>query len=270
MSKPFGNVNLILFEPAETAVPLPRSDPRAGHLLDVLRRQPGDMFDAGLVNGPRGKGTLVRVGERALELSFVWGAPPLPLEPLTLLLGLPRPQTARKILQEAAALGVARMDFFVSEKGEGGYARSTLWSSGEWRRHLLAGAAQAFDTRLPEVESGVTLAAAVERLPKAGCRLALDNYEAAQELGPATIGPNVGGVPSPRGNEPGGEITPGHKDSPSVTLALGPERGWSAAERNLLRAQGFTLVHLGPRVLRVETAVVAAVTLVRSARGWLR
>ena len=58
--------------------------------------------------------------------------------------------------------------------------------------------------------------------------------------------------------------------NPTVTLALGPERGWSAAERNLLRSQGFTLVHLGTRVLRVETAVVAAVTLVRSARGWLR
>jgi 16S rRNA (uracil1498-N3)-methyltransferase len=270
VSKRFGNVNLILFEPAEAAAPLPRTDPRAGHLLDVLRRRPGDTFDAGLVNGPRGKGTLVRLGEQALELSFAWGAQPVPLEPLTLLLGLPRPQTARKILQEAAALGVARMDFFLSEKGEGGYARSTLWSSGEWRRHLLAGAAQAFDTRLPEVEAGLILAAAVERLPAAGRRLALDNYEAAQELGPEAICPNVGGVPSPRGIEPGGEVTPGDNFVPAVTLALGPERGWSTAERNLLRAQGFTLVHLGSRVLRLETAVVAAVALVRSARGWLR
>ena len=216
-------------------------------LLEVLRRKPGDTFDAGVVDGPRGKGTVVRVGEQSLELSFVWGPLPLPLEPLGLLVGLPRPQTARKILHETAALGVARMEFFVSEKGEGGYARSTLWTSGEWRRHLLAGVAQAFDTRLPEVRSGESLAAALERLPRAGGRLALDNYEAAQELGPAVIGSN-----------------------PTVTLALGPERGWSAAERNLLRSQGFTLVHLGTRVLRVETAVVAAVTLVRSARGWLR
>lgn len=254
-------VNLILFEPAETTAPLPRSDPRAGHLLDVLRRRPGDTFDAGVVNGPRGKGTLVRVGEQDLELAFSWGSPRPPLEPLTLLIGLPRPQTARKILQEAAALGVARMEFFVSEKGEDGYARSTLWSTGEWRRHLLAGVAQAFDTRVPEVEVGSSLAGALERLPTAGCRLALDNYEAACELGPEVLG--------------AGNFSPGYKLAPTnagqdVTLAFGPERGWSAAERNLLRARGFTLVHLGPRVLRLETAVVAAVTLARSARGWLR
>jgi 16S rRNA (uracil1498-N3)-methyltransferase len=181
-------VNLILFDHAETAVALPRSDPRAGHLIEVLRRQPGDTFDAGLVNGPRGKGTLVRVGERELELAFTWGAPPAPLEPLQLLVGLPRPQTARKILQEAAALGVARMDFFGSEKGEGSYADSALWSTGEWRRHLLAGAAQAFDTRLPEVATGVSLAAAIAGLPQSGCRLALDNYEATQVLGPEVFG----------------------------------------------------------------------------------
>ncbi len=244
-------MNLILFEPAETAFPLPRSDPRAVHLTDVLRRQPGDTFDAGLVNGPRGKGTLVRVGERELELAFTWGAPPAVLEPLQLLIGLPRPQTARKILQEAAALGVARMEFFGSEKGEGSYAGSSLWSTGEWRRHLLAGAAQAFDTRLPEVATGRGLAEAIGRLPKTGCRLALDNYEATQVLGPEAFG------------------AAGAQSGPEVTLALGSERGWSAAERNLLRAEGFILVHLGVRVLRVETAVVAAVTLARSARGWL-
>ena len=81
-------MNLILFESAEIGVPLPRTDPRAGHLLEVLRRKPGDTFDAGVVDGPRGKGTVVRVGEQSLELSFVWGPLPLPLEPLGLLVGL--------------------------------------------------------------------------------------------------------------------------------------------------------------------------------------
>ena len=245
-------MNLILFEPAELGVPLPRSDGRAEHLLAVLRRQPGDTFDAGLVNGPRGKGTLVRVGEYGVELTFSWGSPPAEPEPLHLLIGLPRPQTARKILQETAALGVARLEFFVSEKGESGYAGSTLWTSGEWRRHLLAGAAQAFDTRLPEVATGATLSEAIGRLPRTGCRLALDNYEATQVLGPEAIG------------------TVAARSGPEVILALGSERGWSPGERTLLRAEGFTLVHLGARVLRVETAVVAAVTLARSARGWLR
>ena len=52
-----------------------------------------------------------------------------------------------------------------------------------------------------------------------------------------------------------------------VELAVGPERGWSPRERELLREAGFRFVHLGERVLRVETAVVAAVSLVRARLG---
>jgi len=54
----------------------------------------------------------------------------------------------------------------------------------------------------------------------------------------------------------------------AVVLALGPERGWSPAERDLLRSEGFALAHLGPRVLRAETAAVAAVAIVKSRLGW--
>lgn len=235
-------MNLILFEPAETTRPLPRSDPRADHILGVLRRRPGDVFDAGLVNGPRGKGTLVSVGESALDLSFSWGEEPPPLDPLTLVIGLPRPQTARKILQEAAALGVAAIHFVLTEKGERSYAQSTLWRTGEWGRHLITGAEQAFCTRLPDVTHGRTLGDVAGAEAPAGMRIALDNYEAGRGL--------AGVVPT----------------SP-VLIAIGPERGWSAGERDLLRNRGFGLYHLGHRVLRTETACVAAVAIVKAGLG---
>jgi RsmE family RNA methyltransferase len=55
-------------------------------------------------------------------------------------------------------------------------------------------------------------------------------------------------------------------------LAIGPERGWSTQERDFLRANGFSLCHMGQRVLRVETAVVAAVGAISPAywagKGW--
>jgi RsmE family RNA methyltransferase len=53
----------------------------------------------------------------------------------------------------------------------------------------------------------------------------------------------------------------------TVALAFGPERGWSGAERAALRDAGFALVHLGPRVLRLETAVIAAMALLKGKRG---
>ena len=240
-------MNLILFEPAETAAPLPRDDRRAVHLLQVLHRRPGDTFDAGLINGPQGKGTLVAIGERALTLAFTWGAEPPPLDPITLIVGLPRPQTARDILRDATTLGVSAVHFVATEKADPNYARSTLWHRAEWRRHLVAGAEQAFSTRLPDLTHGRPLPDVVASPPAtSGTRLALDNYE------------------------PTAPLSTCHTlyDKP-VILAVGPERGWSAAERAWLRGNGFTFVHLGARVLRTETAVVAALTLVKAKLGSL-
>ena len=240
----FRRVNLILFEPAELAAPLSRSDPRAAHLLGVLRRPEGGTFDAGVIDGPRGQGTLVQIGPDALTLRFTWGAAPPAPDPLTLLIGLPRPQTARDILREATSLGVAALHFFRPEKGESSYARSTLWSSGEWRRQLILGAEQAFATQLPAVTHGQSLAETIASLSRSASRIALDNYESPQPLSAVE-------TPSP------------------VVLAFGPERGWSAGERVLLRAQGFAFAHLGPRVLRSETAVIATLAVVRAKLGLL-
>lgn len=241
---PATTLNLILFTPEETTRPLPRTDARARHLLDVLQRRPGDTFDAGLRDGPRGKGTVVAVAADTITLAFAWGEVPPAPDPITLLIGLPRPQTARKILRDATTLGVAALHFVQTARGDPAYAASSLWTDGEWERHLVAGAEQAFCTRLPVVSHGLTLSAALAALPAGGHRLALDNYEAIQPLslaGPGTAEPLI--------------------------LAFGAERGWSAAERTQLRGAGFGFAHLGIRVLRLETAVIAALAVVKSRRG---
>jgi len=237
-------VNLILFELKETQRPLPLDDRRARHILEVLKRKPGEDFEAGLIDGPRGKSVLEAIDETALHLRFVWGPEPPALEPITLIVGLPRPQTARKVLEEATALGVSAMHFFCSELGERSYSQSKLWNSDEWRRHLNAGAEQAFSTRLPVVTWDRTLAAVTDGIAANGTRIALDNYGSPERLGALTV-------------------------TAPVTLVLGPERGWSASERDLLREAGFHFAHLGERVLRVETACVAAITIARAGLGSL-
>jgi RsmE family RNA methyltransferase len=237
-------LNLVLFDHAEIDQPLPLGDRRARHILEVLRRQLGDAFDAGVIDGPRGKGALTAVGADAITFSFQATTPPAAPEPIALIVGLPRPQTARDILRDATTLGAGALHFVRTEKGEGNYAQSTLWSSGEWRRHVIAGAEQAFATRVPAVSHGGTLAEAVALLPAGTIRVALDNYEAAGPLSEVVL---------PRGAH--------------VTLAIGGERGWSATERDWLRAQGFTLAHLGARVLRSETAVTAALAIARARLG---
>ncbi len=236
-------MNLVLFHPAEVGRPLARADARARHVERVLRRGPGEPFDAGIVNGHRGRGRIVAATPDALELVFEWLHPaPVP-DPVTLLVGLPRPQTARDILRDATTLGVAALRFVATERTEPGYAASSLWRDRAWEPHVLAGAAQAFSTQVPAVSAGAPLAAELAALPAGAERLALDNYEASAPLSRWSAAP---GAP--------------------VVLALGPERGWGPTDRAALRAAGFRLVHLGDRVLRLETAVVAALTLVKAAR----
>ncbi len=219
-------------------------DPRAIHLMKVLRRQPGDSFDAGLINGPMGKGTLREATKDHLILEFRWGSPPPPPDPVTLVIGLPRPQTARKILQEATSLGVTALHFVQVSRSEPSYAESTLWNSGEWQRHLDAGAAQAFCTRVPTVTYHQTLSEVVATFPDPDNRIALDNYESPIRL----------------------SACPFSSDIP-IVCALGPERGWTADDRQILRSGGFKFAHLGTRVLRLETAVVAALTLLKAQRN---
>ena len=242
-------MNLVLFHPEEISQPLPRGDRRAVHALEVLRRSIGDSFDVGIVDGPRGKATLVDVAEDHLKLTFRWGLPPPPLDPITVIIGLPRPQTARRILQDATALGISTLHFIRTEKSDPSYVQSTLWSSGEWKRHLITGAEQAFCTRLPHVSWSKSLADVVAALPHTGGRVALDNYEGVLPLLSYSVS--------------------GHNPSapPDVALAIGGERGWSNDERHALRQQGFTLAHLGDRVLRTETAVVAALAILKAKLG---
>lgn len=239
-------MNIILFHSAEVELPLSRSDNRARHLLLVLKRQPGDTFDAGIINGPCGKGTVTGITSSHLHLSFVWGSPPPPPAPIHLLIGLPRPQTARDILRDATSLGIASLHFFRSEKGEKSYAQSSLWRTDEWQDLLVAGASQAFCTWLPAVRHHASLGEAIAALPADAQGVALDNYESPGALS---------------------QYSPVHDKS--IGLALGAERGWSAAERDKLRGAGFVFAHLGSRVLRTETACVAALTLLRAKFGLL-
>lgn len=232
-------MNIVLFEPGEIDRPLLRSDRRGHHILNVLRRKTGETFDAGVIDGPRGKATITTIAENTIGLKFAVLAPPAPSAPIAVIIGLPRPQTARDILRDATTLGVGSLHFAPAEKSEASYAQSSLWRSDEWRRCLIAGAEQAFDTHLPVVTHGRSLGDTIAALPPSGLRLVLDNYESPQSIGEVDFSAN------------------------HVALAFGGERGWSAAERALFRAEGFQFVHLGSRVLRTETAVTAALALVR-------
>ena len=151
-----------------------------------------------------------------------------------------RPQTCRKILQECTSLGVRSLTFFDTEKSEPSYKLSSLWTTGEAEKLLIRGAEQAFCTRLPELTLQDSLGSSIHRLTSVGNRIALDNYESTRQL------------------------KADYSMELPVTIAIGGERGWSKSERDSLREYEFVLTDLGPRVLRTETACIAAVSIIKS------
>jgi len=238
-------MNLILFDQRFEQIRLEPGDPRGLHIRKVLRAQVGTKVFIGFVNGPRARAEVQELGGDGsvrLEVTATEEAPKA--LPIQLLIGLPRPHTAKRILFEAASMGVQALHFFEAERGEPSYAKSSLWTTDEWKERLWLGTEQSFGTQLPEVSMHPDLQFAISHLGVGDTRIALDNYEAAAALS--------GSIPT---------------DSKSAILALGPERGWSPDERDTFRKNGWKLAHLGPFVLRAETACSAGVASVASQLG---
>ena len=236
-------VNLVLITEAEVEAGLAVDDSRSRHLLDTVKLIAGETFHVGVENARRGIATLNTVSPRVL-FSVVWEKTAQRRLPLTVLVGLPRPQTAKKVLHDLASLGAAKIIFFEAGKGDPGYLASSLWKDGEWREHVVKGTEQACSTMVPEVTRVGSLAEALVGLEANAWRLALDPYEAA-------------GAP---------EISSPAK---AAVLAIGPERGFADEERAALRAAGFSFAHLGDRILRVEAAaLVGGALMLSQLRAW--
>ena len=236
-------MNIILFAKNELDVPLPLDDPRATHVLEVIGCGRGDSFDIGLIDGPRGKARIVAIGKCDLRLEFHFSTHIPQLYPVVMIIGLPRPPSARRILKDLTSQGAAELHFVATDKGEKSYLNSRLWSRQEYQRLLREGAEQAFCTRLPKVAVHTSLMACLELLEEETDRLALDNYESTLSLR---------------------DYRPLHA---RCILAVGSERGWSSAERDLLRERGFILVSIGERILKTETACIAGLALVLDKLG---
>jgi len=235
-------MNLILFDTPFEAKRLQGDDPRAQHIRKTLRARVGTKVFIGFANGLRARAEVASVAaDGAVSLRVIGTeSAPEPL-PIRLLIGLPRPHTAKRILFESASTGIHELHFFEAERGEPSYAQSSLWSSDEWKERLRLGTEQSFGTHVPEVVMHRDLPSAISTLPDDGAHIALDNYEATGSL------PQL--------------LT---ETTRRAIIALGPERGWSPSERAIFLEHGWKLAHLGAHVLRLETACTVAVGAVAS------
>ncbi|PCC66564.1 RNA methyltransferase, RsmE family [Nannocystis exedens] len=233
-------MNLILLRPDELAAAEAGShravlaDRRLQHLREVLRARAGDEVGVGVEGGAIGRATVVALDAHAAELQVRLSEPPPPALDVTLALALPRPPTLRKVLQQATALGVKRFALFRAERVERSYFSS----------HGLHATAIAEDLRLGLEQARDTIVPTVEIHPEHFGRFVRERLPALSEGRSLLVAHPGAPTPCPRA-----PIGP-------ATLMVGPEGGFIPAEVAAL-AQVAQAIDLGPRILRVETAVVA-------------
>lgn len=207
---------------------------RLEHMLKVQRVKAGQQLRAGLLNGLMGHATVQQLSSTQALLELQLDQPPPAKLPLTLVLALPRPKMLRRTLQTIASMGVARLVLVNSFRVEKSFWQTPWLEAANIREHLLLGLEQACDTVLPEVILEKRFKPFVEdRLPD----LSANSLRLVAHPGEFPECPRALSEPT--------------------TLAIGPEGGWIPYEVEMLRTAGFQPVQLGPRILRVETAVPA-------------
>lgn len=206
----------------------------ADHVRTVLGKGVGDTLKVGVLGGLRGTGSIVGEHEGAFVVTCTLTDAPAPKRDITLVLALPRPPVFRRLLQHVTALGVRRIVLCQSARVEKSYWGSPALTDDEVAHNIRLGLAQAGDTIAPVVEQRRRFRPMVED--------ELAGLAVAHKL----VADPSGVVPCPT------DLTG------DVMLAIGPEGGWVPDELARLAVAGFTAIHLGARVLRVETAVIAA------------
>jgi len=231
-------MNLLILRPEDFLEPgrARLTGRRLRHVTEVHRARAGDDLAVGLLEGGVGRGRVTRLDAEALELEVVLDQAPPPKLPLTLVLALPRPKVLNRVLAAATSLGAARIYLVNAWKVEKSYWKSPRLAEPNLELQRILGLEQAKDTRMPELH--------LRRLLR----------PFAEDELPGLVRGSL-----PLLAHPGaGEACPRAVEGP-VTLVIGPEGGFIPAEIDLLARAGCRPVHLGARVLRVETAVAALV-----------
>lgn len=218
----------------------------AAHLARVLRLREGDACVLFNGDGHDYPARLVSLDKRQVR-ARIEAAQPLQNESplrIVLLQGVARGEKMDLILQKATELGVAQILPVDSERSEVKLSGERLHKRlAHWQGVVVAACEQSGRARVPEVASPQALIAAAAALPDDALRLLLD---------------------------PQGAHTLSTLQAPAsqrVVIAIGPEGGWSPRDRQALEAAGFQGLRLGPRVLRTETAGLAAIAALQARLG---
>jgi 16S rRNA (uracil1498-N3)-methyltransferase len=221
----------------------------ANHITRVLRLRSGDLLT--VFDGSGGEfGARIEEFRKDSVVVTVEEHRPLDREsplPLTLAQGISRGERMDWVIQKATELGTSRIvPLFTKRSMVRLDERQAERKLQHWRAIAIAACEQCGRNKIPELAAPVDFFDVLPADDSGAMRLLL----------------------SPTGNlriedlaEVGQDLAPGVRKG--ITVLIGPEGGLEEVEQEAALAAGFKAVQLGPRVLRTETAAIAALTIIQ-------
>jgi RsmE family RNA methyltransferase len=206
---------------------------KAEHIQTVLKVKEGQSIRVGQIGGLVGRAVVASVGEKIRLADLALTEPPPAKLPVRFVVALPRPKAFRRIVEQIAMLGVSEIIFTNATKVDKSYWNSKLEDEGTIREKMLIGLEQAGDTVFPVVK--------FERLLKPFVEDRLSDW----------CGNAGKWIAHPASANKADFAT----DKSSSVIAIGPEGGWIDYEIKKFNDLGFRTFDLGPRILKVESAI---------------
>ncbi len=217
---------------------------QAAHLARVLRAKPGMEFDV-VAGGHLFLARVAAVSHERVTFDLLEEQQTESALPLTVLLAVSKFDRMEWALEKVTELGVARIVPVLAARSEKHLVQAAAKRHERWLRIVREAAQQSRRADVPVVDAPTALADALALPTALDRKILLSESERDTPLLKAL----------------GGDAGQMH------WLGVGTEGGWTAAEMQAFSGSGFLPVTLGPRILRVETAVIAAVSAISAA--WL-
>ncbi len=218
---------------------------QAAHLARVLRAERGQVFDV-VAGGFLHRAEITSIAPDRVEFLLHEELESDAALPLHLYLAVFKFDPFEWALEKATELGVARITPVLARRTEKHLAQAALKRVERWRRIAHEAAQQSRRTQVPAIADPTPLKAALDA-EQAAIRILLSETEQTVSLREA--------------------LSPGLEVQSDLALAIGPEGGWTADEMAFFTEHAWTPVTLGPRILRAETAAIAAVAILGSLLG---
>jgi 16S rRNA (uracil1498-N3)-methyltransferase len=216
---------------------------QAEHLARVLRAQPGTEAHV-VAGGHVFHAAVAAVAPHEVRFNLIAEVQADPALPITMVMTVFKFDRMEWALEKATELGVAGIAPMIARRTEKHLAQAAAKRAERWRRIVQEASQQARRSDVPVIHDPVPIAERV-RAASAATRIVLAEQERTTTLR-AVIEEALGAK----------------SETPAFEIAIGPEGGWAPEEEALFDANGWRAVSLGPRILRAETAAIAALAVV--------